>query len=170
MKLTRYQGRYIRLVEDGGWEFVERVGTTGVVVIVAVTAGGELLLVEQRRVAVGTTVIELPAGLAGDVQGAEDEALEAAAQRELIEETGFAAASWERLTSGPVSAGLCAEVVTFFRARGLQRVGAGGGDDSEDIAVHRVPLDAVSTFLTAAEARGAVVDPKVFAGLWFTRG
>ena len=51
--------------------------------IVAVTSDGRLLLVEQFRIPVGKNVIELPAGLVGDLPGQEEESLKLAAQREL---------------------------------------------------------------------------------------
>ena len=60
------EGRFLRLVDDHTWEYVERRNATGVVAIVAVTPAGELLLTEQHRPAVGTAVIDLPAGLAED--------------------------------------------------------------------------------------------------------
>ena len=66
-----HAGRHLRLVERNGWEFVERPGVRGIVVVAAVTPGGRLLLVEQRREPVGTRVVELPAGLAGDGGGLE---------------------------------------------------------------------------------------------------
>lgn len=162
-----YTGRYLEVRKDGHWEYVARRNTTGVVIVIAVTPAGELLLVEQHRPPVRTTVIELPAGLAGDIAGAEDEDLSVAARRELEEETGWTAARLERVAGGPVSAGLTSEVVTFFRAEGLTRFGEGGGDASEDIVVHSVPLAEVPAFLAAREASGAMVDPKVYAALYF---
>ena len=87
----------------------------------------------------------------------------------VIEETGYRANTVERLTGGPVSAGMSNEALTFFRGRGLRRIGDGGGDDSEDITVHRVPVDEVVAFCAAAEGRGTLVDPKVFVGLFFAR-
>src|SRR5438309_2192847 len=60
------EGKYLRLVERGGWEFVHRYGCSGVAVIVAFTPADRLLLVEQYRPAVDHRVIELPAGLVGD--------------------------------------------------------------------------------------------------------
>lgn len=164
-----YSGSHIEAVRVGRWEYVRRRNSTGVVIIVAVTPAGELILVEQPRLPVGTTVIELPAGLAGDIAGAEDEALEVAAQRELEEETGWRAETMVRLAEGPVSAGLTSEVVTFFGAHGLTRVGPGGGDASEQIEVHHVPLSEVPAFLAARTAEGAMVDPKVYAALYFAR-
>jgi len=162
-------GRYLRLRQDNGWEWCERVNSTGVVVVVAVTAAGDLLLVEQHRPPVGGRVLELPAGLAGDLADARDEAFALAAARELEEETGYRADRIEHLTAGPVSAGMTSEVLTWFRAHGLARVGAGGGDASEDIVVHEVPLDGVEAFLDERIAAGTQVDPKVFAGLYFAR-
>ncbi len=162
-----YEGRFLEVRKDGRWEYVARRNTTGVVIVIALTPAGELLLVEQHRPPVRTTVIELPAGLAGDIAGAEDEDLSVAARRELEEETGWTAAHLERVACGPVSAGLTSEVVTFFVASGLTRIGDGGGDASEDIVVHSVPLIDVPAFLAAREVAGALVDPKVFAALYF---
>lgn len=159
-------GRFLRLVRsDDGWEWVERVNSDGVVVIVAVTPQDEILLVEQHRPPVGGRVIELPAGLAGDELGREE--LATAALRELEEETGYRAGRIDRLTGGPISAGLSSEVITFFRAWDLDRVGAGGGVGGEAIVLHQVPRAAVGPWLAEREAAGVQVDPKVYAGLWF---
>ncbi|MCB9697590.1 MAG: NUDIX hydrolase [Alphaproteobacteria bacterium] len=162
-------GKYLRLVRRDGWEWAERTNTSGVVVIAALTPAGEVLLVEQDRMPVGARVLEMPAGLAGDVEGAEDEALAEAARRELVEETGWDAERMEEVTGGPVSAGMTSETLTFFRATGLRRVGDGGGDASEDIVVHAVPLGEVEGWIRARQAEGVLVDPKVYAGLFFLR-
>ncbi|TNF23955.1 MAG: NUDIX hydrolase [Deltaproteobacteria bacterium] len=161
------EGRFTRLVRDAGWEYVERKNTSGIVIVVALTEAGELLLVEQHRPPVGARVVELPAGLAGDLAGQEDEALSVAAERELLEETGYVAHALERLTEGPLSAGLSTEVVTVFGARGAVKVGEGGGDHTEDIEVFAVPLGDVPRFLDERVAGGAMVDPKVYGALWF---
>lgn len=163
-----HAGKYVRLLRKGRWEYVERTNASGVVAIVAVTDEDELLLVEQFRAPVSARVIELPAGLAGDIAGQEDEDLAIAATRELEEECGYTAASMKRLLVGPVSAGLCNEVITLFQASGVRRIGEGGGDASEDIVVHVVPRAEVAEWLTAANARGVLVDPKVYAALYFT--
>ncbi len=69
------KGRHLQLVSRDGWEFAERPNVTGIVIIVAVTPEDNVILVEQNRPPVGGRVIELPAGLAGDVAGSEAEAL-----------------------------------------------------------------------------------------------
>src|SRR5580704_13589060 len=91
-KRTLFEGKHIRMVARGDWEYAERKNVTGIVAIIAVTAEGKLLLVEQYRPPLGKTVIELPAGLAGDIAGQEGEAMVTAARRELLEETGYEAA------------------------------------------------------------------------------
>lgn len=162
------EGRYLRMIRRGRWEFVERNNATGAVVVVAVTSEGELVLTEQYRIPMGCSVIELPAGLVGDVPGESDDPAETA-RRELLEETGYAAETIEYLTHGPPSAGLSNEVVTLMRASGLRRVGEGGGVGGEEIGVHVVALDGVDNWLGERMAAGVQVDPKVFAGLYFTR-
>lgn len=162
-----FEGDYVRLCRVESWEYAERVNARGAVIIVAVTPEQELLLVEQWRAPMDGPVIELPAGLVGDIAGEEDEQVAVAAQRELEEETGYRAARFEFLTAGPPSAGLAGEVLSFYRAHELTQVGQGGGDASENITVHSVPLSELEAWLADRRERGVWVDPKVYAGLYF---
>jgi ADP-ribose pyrophosphatase len=166
-KTTVYSGKFLELVKEGRWEYVNRVGTTGAVIIVAVTVEQKLLLVEQYRIPVHARTIELPAGIVGDESGGSDESLADAAKRELLEETGYAAERIEALTMGPSSSGLTSEVVTLLLASGLKRVHAGGGVAHENITVHEMPLAEVHDWLAAKAAEGLLVEPKVYAGLYF---
>jgi ADP-ribose pyrophosphatase len=161
------EGSHLRMVRRGKWEFVERVTAGGAVVIVAVTPSNKVILIEQSRPPVDARVIEFPAGLVGDRSAFEGEAVEIAAERELLEETGYAAEQMDVLSSGPPSPGLSNEMITFVRATGLRKVGEGGGVDGEEIEVHEVPVTHVGDFLRRASARGAMVDPKIYAGLYF---
>jgi ADP-ribose pyrophosphatase len=161
------EGRFARLVAENGWEWIERVNASGAVVIVAVTAEGQLVLVEQYRIPLGRRVIELPAGLVGDAAGGPHEGPAEAARRELLEETGYEAARLDFLTNGPSSPGLAAETYAVFLAREAYRVGPGGGDHAEDIQVHLVSLDQAEAWLEAKRRLGVMVDPKVYAGLYF---
>lgn len=161
------EGRRLRLVQQAHWEYAERTNARGAVVLAAATDDDRLLLVEQYRIPIGRRVIEPPAGLVGDVVGEEDEALETAARRELLEETGYEASQLELVTIGPPSAGLASEIVAFFVARGLTKVHDGGGDDSEEIVVHSVPLGEADRWLDARAAEGALIDPKVYAAMYF---
>jgi len=164
--ITHYRGRYLSLLEREGWEFASRCNASGVVVIVAVTDDGELVLVEQYRKPVHAQVIELPAGLVGDHVNPGETELEAAS-RELIEETGYAAGRMELLMASPSSPGMSDEIITFVLATELRRVGPGGGDPSEDIVVHTVPLEQVDAFLASQQTAGKPMDPKVYAALYW---
>ncbi|HVZ72562.1 MAG TPA: NUDIX hydrolase [Polyangia bacterium] len=159
------EGRYLRLVDEAGWEYVTRHRVSGIVVLVAITPAREVILVEQYRRAVHSQVVELPAGLVGDLDDQADESLATAAHRELIEETGYSAREMVEIAHGPVAVGVSDEIITFFEARGLERVGEGGGDDTENITVRVVPLAGLTAFLAERRAAGLLVDPKIFAGL-----
>ncbi len=161
------EGRFLRLVKCGRWEYADRTNSSGAAVIVAITTEGNLLLIEQYRIPVARRVIELPAGLAGDIPGHESEALATAAKRELLEETGYEAKRVTQLASGPPTAGLASEIVTFFLARDVRRVSAGGGDGHEEIQVHEVPLADAGKWLEQKATAGLLIDPKVYAGLYF---
>ncbi len=163
------EGRFLRLLDKNGWEYAERKGCTGVITVVAITDADRVVLVEQHRPALGASVIELPAGLVGDEHGNHEEAMEEAAHRELIEETGYEAESFEFLVEGPASAGMAAETIAFFRAHRLKKVGEGGGVSGEDITVHEVPLDEVEAWINGRVAEGLLVDPKVYTGLYFAK-
>lgn len=162
--ITRYRGRYLSLVEREGWEFTTRPNAHAVAVLVATTDDARILLVEQYRKPVNARVLELPAGLVGDKDDPEEPILEAAG-RELEEETGYRAAQLEMMIQCPSSAGMTDEIVTFVRATGLQKVGPGGGDESEDIEVHAVPLDQANAWLSRRASAGTPLDPKIYAAL-----
>ena len=161
-----HHGKYLNFLEKDGWEFVERTGVAGVVAVVAVTGEGCLILIEQHRVPVDQKVIELPAGLAADTEAFQNESLKDAAHRELFEETGYVADVMEFWTEGPLNPGICTHSLTVFRASGLKKTGPGGGDATENITVHEIPLAQVPAWLDACRAQGKGVDPKVYAALF----
>lgn len=164
---VRYAGRYLEFREtEEKWEYVVRSNAKGCVAIAAVNEENQIVLIEQHRPPVGCKVIELPAGLAGDIPLQEDEPLETAAQRELKEETGYIARNWAVLSEGPSSAGLADEVNTIFHASGLTRVNEGGGSHGEDIRIHHVRLTDVISWCADRQAEGKMIDLKIFAAVY----
>lgn len=165
-----HEGKHLDFcVTEGGWEFVRRHKVKGTVAIVAITDDRQLVLTEQYRPPMGRKVIELPAGLAGDIPLQEDEPLITAARRELKEETGYEAKHWQVMREGPSSAGLTTETITFFHATGLTRMGAGGGTHGEDVRVHFVAVADVPDWCADREREGLLVDFKIYAGLFLAR-
>jgi len=163
---TLWEGRFLRMSRREGWECVDRPFVSGLVGIVPLTLDHQLVLIEQYRPPVGGWCVELPAGAAGDGPGRLGEALVIAAQRELLEETGFEGDSWAELIEGATSPGLTSERMTWFLARGLRRVQAGGGDEHEQIRVTPVPLSSVPGHLESRRGAGLVIDLKIYAALY----
>ena len=161
------KGKFLQLVRDGKWEIAERVNARGAVAVVAVTDNREFVLTDQFRHAVGCRVIDLPAGLSGDVPGQENEAMALSALRELDEETGFQAGELEHLADCPSSPGLTSEIVSYFYANGVTRMNAGGGIENEQIDVQTPKLRTIKKWLAEQVAAGKLIDPKVYAGLYF---
>lgn len=115
-------------------DVVEHPGAVGVA---ARQEDGRLLLVRQYRHACGAWLEEIPAGR---IDPGEDP--QAAARRELEEETGFRARSWRPLLEVFPAPGFCSEVVHLFVAEGLESVPGGGLDmdpDEEISVVSRSP-------------------------------
>lgn len=159
--------RFLRLVDENGWTFVERPNSTGVVTVIPLAPAHRLIFVEQHRPPLGARSIEFPAGLMGDESGHEQESPVVAARRELIEETGYDAGSLELVASTSTSPGMTNELVHFVLAWDLMRVGPGGGIDSEDIVVHEVAVSEARAWLEGRARQGLVVAAKVYAGLFF---
>ncbi len=153
-----WQGRFITAKRTGKWEYVSRARGIKAAVILAVE-DDHVLLVEQYRVPLGTSCIELPAGLIGDHDAGED-ALTSAA-RELEEETGYRAGKLDIVGEFFSSPGMVSESFTLVRATGLTKVGDGGGVDGENIIVHRVALAQLPAFVADKRAEGCVVDVKL---------
>lgn len=160
--VTRWEGKFITVRQQGTWEYVSRSRGIHAAVILAIddaADGRHVILVEQYRVPLKVNCLELPAGLVGDDRAGE--AAEVAAARELEEETGYRAAHWRTVGEFYSSPGMVSESFTLLVATGLDKVGAGGGVAGEDIVVHRVPLDGIEQFIAAKRADGCGIDVRV---------
>jgi ADP-ribose pyrophosphatase len=159
-----FEGKHLFVLERDGWEYAERKKGVEAVAVIALTRDDELILTEQYRRPVDAQVIDWPAGLVGD-EGENDPV--ATAKKELEEETGYRCERVERLARGPSSPGITSEIVTLYRAHGLERVGEGGGVGGEKIRVHVVPRAEIVGWLGERERKGVLVDLKVWSGLHF---
>ena len=156
---TKWEGRFIKVMQQGTWEYVGRARGIEAAVILAIDPHDNVILVEQYRVPLGRRCLELPAGLIGDED--EGEAVEVAANRELEEETGYRAGRMEDLGFYHSSPGMVTEGFTLLRAYDLTKTGDGGGAGDEDIAVHLVPRADVAAFVADKRAAGVAIDVKM---------
>jgi len=155
-----WQGKYITTKTRGRWEYVGRSRNIRAAVILAIE-DGYALLVEQYRIPLGRNCLELPAGLIGDDDSHDGEDDLSAAARELEEETGYRAGRLEIVGNFYSSPGMVSESFTLVRASDLDKAGPGGGTDSENITVHRVPLAAIDEFITRKREEGCGIDVRL---------
>jgi ADP-ribose pyrophosphatase len=158
------EGRFVRLVKRGKWEFASRARNINAVVIIA-EHDGKVILVDQPRVPLGARCVELPAGLVGDEDP--NATVEATAIKEMEEETGFTAERIELLGEFYASPGMVSESFTLARAHGVRRIGEGGGDENEDIRVHLLARADIPNFLEQKRAEGFGVDVKLLMFLGY---
>jgi len=159
-----WEGKYVRAIKQGRWEYVSRVNEVRAVVILA-EFEGSMILIDQRRVPIGGRCLELPAGLVGDID--RNATIEDTAIKELEEETGFTAERIERLGDFHSSPGMVSESFTMVRAHGVRRCGDGGGTEDEDINVHLVPRPEISAFVAEKRGQGFAIDVKLLLFLNF---
>jgi ADP-ribose pyrophosphatase len=135
-----YRGRVVDLSVDqvrlvsGRSATREVIRHPGAVVILALDADDNVLLVRQYRYPTGRALLELPAGTLEP----DEEPLDCAA-RELAEETGFRAGRWQKLGGFFSAPGFCTEYLHAFLATEL-REGESHADDDEELALLRMPL------------------------------
>jgi ADP-ribose pyrophosphatase len=151
------------------WEAVGRVNALGVVVVVPVTEGGEVVLIRQYRPALDRFVIELPAGL---IDPGED--VFEAGRRELIEETGHEAGRIEILTEGVMSTGIETEPWTVLLAEQVtpaspEACAERPADENEDIDVLSVPLGEAALAVPDLLQEGEAVDLRIYGLLELAR-
>jgi len=130
----------------------------GAAAMVPLLDDGRVVLIKQYRHAVGEFVWEIPAGTLEP-----DEAPVACAGRELVEETGYEAAKFEKLTEMLPAPGYTDEHIHIFLATGLTAVDQRLEDD-EVLEVQPTVLDSALAMVT----RGEIRDAKTIAGLFLT--
>lgn len=125
--------------------------------VVAVTPDDRLVLVRQYRHGLGRVGVELPAG--GVDPG--DASLEAAARRELLEETGYGGGTWSPLCAVSANAGTHNNLAHSFLAVGVEPVAPPAPEATEDIQVLTASVAEVARMVDA----GAVVQAQHLAPL-----
>lgn len=141
--------------QDGKRRDVELVVHPGSFAIAALRDDDHILLVRQYRHPAGLSLWEIPAGTAEPGEPPDD-----GAKRELREETGCLAESWQLLCALYPTPGFCTECVRLYVARGLHS-GAQQLEEDERIEVRHV------SFRDAwrMQASGEIIDMKTMVAL-----
>jgi ADP-ribose pyrophosphatase len=153
---------------DGSRATRDIAGHPGAVAIVALDAEDRVALVRQWRLPANAALLEIPAG-GLDVHDGIKEDPDVAARRELEEETGMRAATWQKLAEFYSAPGFTEELMHLYLATDLEPAAADGrlGPDEDErlILEWRPWRDAV-----AAVISGEIRDAKSVAGLlWLER-
>lgn len=127
----------------------------GAVVIVPMVDADRVCLIRNERVAVGKTLVELPAGTLEPT-----EPPRRCAERELREETGYSAVHWRELPGFFMSPGILCERMHVFVAEGLT-AGDPAREAGEEIDNLIVRWDEALAMID----RGEIEDAKTVAAL-----
>jgi 8-oxo-dGTP pyrophosphatase MutT (NUDIX family) len=115
--------------------------------VVAITADDHVVLVRQYRPAIGAVHYEIPAG----VVDASDASPEAAARRELAEETGYGGGRWSLLTTLSANPALQTNLAYTFLAEGVEPLQAAALEVTEDLRVHLVPVGEIAGLIDSGD-------------------
>lgn len=128
----------------------------GAVGIVPILDDGRMIFVKQYRYPVGTVLYEIPAGKLDP-----GEEPDVCAVRELSEETGYTAKTWQKLTSIVTTPGFTDEVIHLYAARGLEKY-AQHTDEDEFIDIVALTPEQVKQMVLDGE----IYDSKTLSALY----
>ncbi len=120
--------------------------------VVALTADRRLVVVRQFRFGAGAVTLEIPGGMVD-----RGEAHRAAAERELVEETGFTAPRWSYLGCVEPNPAFHDNLCHHWLAEDAERTHEQGLDTGEDIEIDTLDLDDVRRRIERGEIRHSLV-------------
>jgi ADP-ribose pyrophosphatase len=161
-----YEGGFLKVnrdrveLPDGSVSFREYVVHPGAAVMVPILSDGRIVIERQYRYPLRSVFVEVPAGKRDAGEG-----FLATAQRELLEETGYEAMQWARMTRLHPAIGFATEEMEVWLCRDLRQRGQ-RLDQHEFLEVEAVTLD----WLLDEVLAGRLTDVKTqIVALWLDR-
>jgi ADP-ribose pyrophosphatase len=157
-----YTGKFLKLkndivrLPDGGQTYREYLIHPGAIAIMPILNDGRILLERQFRYPVDTAMIEIPAG---KLEAGEDPLN--CAKRELLEETGYTAQTWEFLGRIHPVISYSTEFIDIYLAKDLT-AGERSLDEGEFLDVFAASLEQMHEWI----ASGKITDVKTIISVY----
>ena len=148
------------IMPDGSHRIRNWLQHNGSSAILALDDEGRICIERQYRFAIRKLTYEIPAG-----HREEGEDYETAANRELLEETGYKASSMELLGYFTPACGTSTEKTAIFLAKGLTKEGSQDLDEDEFLSVTWMTVDEIDAMIREK----SIWDPKLICALYFAR-
>jgi len=168
-----HEGKFLKTIrrhfktqsgKKGTWEMVQRKIFRRIIGVIGITENKEIIIVKIYRIPVKSYVIEPVMGLTDKKGESEIKAV----RRELLEETGYTAKKFIKLTVGPHNGGLSGSETALYCALGAKKIKEPNLEISEDISVLKIPFSKIPNFLLHPP-KGCKIDIKVFGLLYLLK-
>ncbi len=116
--------------------------------VVPITQEGGILMIEQYRFGIGEYTLEIPGGI---VDGGENH--RQAAERELLEETGYSGEAWHHLGSIPANPVFQNSMIHHWLVWDVVLTGTTDFDEAEDIRIVELPFEKVRQMIKKGEIK-----------------
>jgi 8-oxo-dGTP pyrophosphatase MutT (NUDIX family) len=164
-RILQVQKKQVRSPRTGTISDVLAIRLPAWVLVLPLTPDEEVVMVRQYRHGIEQVCLELPGGLVDP----EDQSPEVAAQRELLEETGYRALKFDYIGECYPQPAVLTNKCFFFVGRDAERVRKPNLEEGEDIEIINVPLKSIPALINKKEINHGMV-LLAFFFLWMIQG
>lgn len=163
--IFQVHSKHVRSPRTGNVRKVQAIQTPDWVLVLALTPDEEVMMVRQYRHGIEQICLELPGGLVDS----EDPSPAVAAQRELLEETGYQSPELILIGECFPQPAVLSNGCFFFLAKDAEKIRESNLDDGEDIEIIKVPLKSILHLIETGEINHGMV-LLAFSFFWLKYG